>query len=82
MEMTLDILDDILFEGTDEELEQLPSLITCAASFSFSEEQMAFVVRYDLDRISHYGLDKVPNCVAIYGSEFEFKPSLAVALSA
>lgn len=70
--MTIDIFDEILCDGTDEEIESLANHTDVRSSYDFIAERDCFIVRYGSEIINHYGPRHTPNCVSVLGPSFVF----------
>lgn len=71
--MTIEQFNDILFDGTEEEIKALTGSVDTRASYDYSEAQHGFTVRYDGEIVKQYGPIHKPNCVSVLGPSFVFK---------
>ena len=71
--MDIDIFDETLFDGTDDEIKALVGFPDVRSSYEYVEELESFTVRYGPDIVKHYGPVHKPNCVDVLGSSFVFK---------
>lgn len=74
MEYTLENIEDILFDGTEEERERLPSSV----SYVFNPKLNSFTISFaNMHTIGH-GIHVVPKCVSYYGNNHSFGDASSV----